>query len=739
MSDYQAKFIIAAENRVKDATKDAEKDFEGFGDRVKSALSSITVTAGDVMSAVKGIANTVTEWVNTYAQDERAMITLQTALEATGQAAGEDTVGRLTRFASSLQAITGIGDETTNALSARLIANGKSVDETMKLIKAAADYSAATGESFEATVDALEKTFSGTAGRISGFVPELKDLSKEELESGAAIDVVVQKYGGFTEKLADTASVSVATFTAAMGDVKEALGGAIMPAVQPILESFTKFLVETVIPAVQSFAPIVKTVFEEVASFIEAFRPIVEPILNWFGDVWKTTIGPNIENIWNIVKNVLGLISAAISGDWAKAWESAKAIVQNAVDLIKRPFDQLVTFVKSVWDGVKTSWDKTWAALKDAVKKPIDAILAFFQPVIDAVTKVVNGVNAAVSFIAGEKRVGNSLVDKNNKIVGEYITVNGVETLKRYASGTGGAAPGWALVGEEGPELVLFSGGEEVIPNHKLYGYAQGTKRDDDVDTEVGVEYVNSKLSVIVNGIASAAGKLVTSFSDVVTGLTSITTISTVFTAVGNTISSIGKLAEPFIKAMKEIGSIKNIIDAGQTIINSFIKTITPTIDTLMTPLLNILQILGQTLGQLVLPFLEALAPVIEFVGKAFVWLYNNIIMPVGNLIYKIFAGIWNWVAGIINGLFGWLGLKVNTVDTSVQLLKEIDYSAVQPADASETATSAGQTAAQSASYKTQSITINIYQEAPVVGSGGMTEFARMIRTEFDRLAYYGA
>ena len=228
---YEAKFVIAAENRVKEATDAAQKDFEGFGGKVKEALSTITVTAGDVMNAIKGVSSTVTEWINAYAEDERALITLKTALEATGQASG-DAVGKLTSFASSLQAVTGIGDEATNALSARLIASGLSVEQTMKLIKAAADYSAATGEDFNSTVDNLQRTLSGTAGRISGFIPELKGLSKEQLQSGAAIDLVAEKYGGFAEKLVGTASVSLATFNAAWGDMKEALGTAIMPAVR---------------------------------------------------------------------------------------------------------------------------------------------------------------------------------------------------------------------------------------------------------------------------------------------------------------------------------------------------------------------------------------------------------------------------------------------------------------------------------------------------------------------------
>jgi hypothetical protein len=43
-----------------------------------------------------------------------------------------------------------------------------------------------------------------------------------------------------------------------------------------------------------------------------------------------------------------------------------------------------------------------------------------------------------------------------------------------YARGTSGASPGYSVVGERGPELVKFRGGEKVIPNHHLDGYHTG-------------------------------------------------------------------------------------------------------------------------------------------------------------------------------------------------------------------------------------------------------------------------
>lgn len=58
-----------------------------------------------------------------------------------------------------------------------------------------------------------------------------------------------------------------------------------------------------------------------------------------------------------------------------------------------------------------------------------------------------------------------------------------------YANGTDNAAPGWAVVGERGKELVHFGGGERVIPNHKLPSRnGSGSQPAEQRDTVVRVE-----------------------------------------------------------------------------------------------------------------------------------------------------------------------------------------------------------------------------------------------------------
>jgi len=54
--------------------------------------------------------------------------------------------------------------------------------------------------------------------------------------------------------------------------------------------------------------------------------------------------------------------------------------------------------------------------------------------------------------------------------LGAWVTYTSGAYRAYYAKGTSGAAPGWGVVGELGPELVRFHGGEPVVPM-----YARGT------------------------------------------------------------------------------------------------------------------------------------------------------------------------------------------------------------------------------------------------------------------------
>ncbi|WP_372442152.1 NlpC/P60 family protein [Actinomadura violacea] len=84
-----------------------------------------------------------------------------------------------------------------------------------------------------------------------------------------------------------------------------------------------------------------------------------------------------------------------------------------------------------------------------------------------------------------------------------------------YAKGTTGAAPGLAWVGEEGPELVRFSGGETVYPHEESMrigaqitgGYASGT-------TSSRLKPVRSDLKHITSDLAGSVSKIKSVLAD---------------------------------------------------------------------------------------------------------------------------------------------------------------------------------------------------------------------------------
>ncbi|MFF4557164.1 transglycosylase SLT domain-containing protein [Streptomyces sp. NPDC001422] len=74
---------------------------------------------------------------------------------------------------------------------------------------------------------------------------------------------------------------------------------------------------------------------------------------------------------------------------------------------------------------------------------------------------------------------------------------------KGYASGTEGASSGWAWVGERGPELVKFGGGETVLPHgmsmNVARGYAKGTVKDPSNGLAVAAEKGTSTLATAIS------------------------------------------------------------------------------------------------------------------------------------------------------------------------------------------------------------------------------------------------
>lgn len=217
-------------------------------------------------------------------------------------------------------------------------------------------------------------------------------------------------------------------------------------------------------------------------------------------------------------------------------------------------------------------------------------------------------------------------------------------------------------------------------------------------------------------------------------------------------------------------------------ILQDFVETLLPAIETVLAPVMDFLGSIGKLLAQTLYPVLEALYPWITMIVNVLANLVYPIIQmitpvmqviagilealkPVLSIVLEAFTAIaivLNWVAGLFEyvgdiivtfgqnvGIALWNVLHPfdqKSYKSTTKSYKSFNQSANEVMQSNSNAFSGSvdlatstSTAVQNASYSGGgTVTINIYQQGVVVGDNGMEEFARMIRTEFASLDYYG-
>lgn len=160
--------------------------------------------------------------------------------------------------------------------------------------------------------------------------------------------------------------------------------------------------------------PVIKALGDFVVS---TYRNYIRPALGWIRDRWDWLTG-KVSDIWN---NTLKPIFQAV-GDFVK--DDVVGMVRDGVDLIGDAWNAVANFFRTPINWViNTVWN--------------DGIRGAFNAVSDAV-----GSSARLGKIPNIGRFGGGGGSRGN--------------IPGYAKG-GRADKGWALVGEEGPELVNFS------------------------------------------------------------------------------------------------------------------------------------------------------------------------------------------------------------------------------------------------------------------------------------------
>jgi hypothetical protein len=189
----------------------------------------------------------------------------------------------------------------------------------------------------------------------------------------------------------------------------------------------------------------------------------------------------------------------------------------------------------------------------------------------------------------------------------------------------------------------------------------------------------------------------------------------------------------------EQFSSISILMQPMQIILNSMMQVLQPVMDTVLAPLIGIFAILGNTLGQILVPVIQLLTPVIEAVGKGFVWLYNNVIRPVGNFLWATFTNLGSIISWVVNkivalgttiwyivsfqwgklGSVNWGGAMNPMVTPEQGPLAKIDLSSLSAAGAGYQSSQGGGAYSNTSVQKPPDIYVYVTYEGPIFGDGG--------------------
>lgn len=280
-SDALQKFATIMEKSFQDGAKASEESSKKTGDALKGLNSNLKNSTGaldafkgafgaivasqvlqkmaeQVVDVGKALVQTfIVDGVHAAAEAESAMKLLENQMRSTGEfsrQAAED----FEAFAAQMQALTTVEDDAVISGLALAKTFGATNEEAKKLVKTAIDLAAAKGVSLDTAIAQLGGTLNGVAGQLGKTNSEVRNLTKEQLVAGNAIDIVAKQFSGAGAAAANTYAGALIQAQNAFGNLQEAFG---------------KIIIEN--KSVIAVIGEVKKVFDEMSGVIEANAGVI--------------------------------------------------------------------------------------------------------------------------------------------------------------------------------------------------------------------------------------------------------------------------------------------------------------------------------------------------------------------------------------------------------------------------------------------------------------------------------
>lgn len=220
--------IVLDDGSVKQVFNRIEKNAKDAGKEAGPGISIPMTKAFDVVAKAAAIAGTAIAgalFVGTRAAmvQEDAVLSMNQALANAGRYS-EEASKEFQTLATEIQRTTRVGDEQSIAILAMASNYARTNEEAKKLAMASIDLAAAMNMDVNGAILNLGKTFSGLMGELGESIPEIRNLTQAQLEAGAAVDLILNKFGGTAASQANNFKGIWTQMANAFGDVTEEVG-----------------------------------------------------------------------------------------------------------------------------------------------------------------------------------------------------------------------------------------------------------------------------------------------------------------------------------------------------------------------------------------------------------------------------------------------------------------------------------------------------------------------------------
>lgn len=619
----------------KKAVEQAKSGFKSLQDSIKSLNAAIGGFAA--LKAVQAVNKLTDVTKGIFLQQNEAVVKFNTAVAKTNL-----NLSKLQTIQNKVSRNNLFDGDAINNASTFAVSLKLTEEQFEKVMNAATDMAASGIMPLDNAVKALSLSYSGNVSQLKKIAPEMENLTKQQLKSGAAVDILAGKYAGFADALAGTFSGRNTQWKNSIDDLKAAIGsiptslefitqGKLLEPLNKVTEWITNnrdyvlnFFIHLPEVAKVSFKAIqegMKKLFSK-----EGLDSIVKAIVDSMTNVGATTLSIFSEVIKGVIKMIKEFTTNLETGDLGTLLLNAWYKVCNQLnEMFFKVFDVAYELINGggLTDAVKVAMGTKTGKIAGSLHydyKSVDTTKA-----IEAVTKVVSDMGKNITGLSTD------LVEKQKGVLVTF--------------------------------LDNFQGiGEDAF--NEIKGILGKDLPEDLKKALSGITYNGSGTG---NGGSSGSGLTTDNKKTLLSGMGQIGTYASAFGENGVS----GIIIQLIKDVVSQLSSVSDVVNKTLNVVSFLIKEIAEplvkVLEPVLIPILSVVKSIGSVIGSIVsifAPFARLAGWALEVIAKILFWVQTFFVSLFDTIRYG-FVEIENWIIKIYNKLTGWFASHVNEREQS--------------------------------------------------------------------------